>query len=192
MSLNMEVFHAINGLAYKNAALDSFMVFCSKYLPYIFALTIIIVFVLGIVKGNIEYRKMAVSTVVFTIINLIISFIIGMFYYSPRPFVHNKVNLLYYHAADTSFPSDHATASMSIALGFGMFDKILGWIFVILSVLIGISRVYVGQHYPTDVIGAYIIVIITGFIYNKFLKSFVVDLYEKIENKIFGRQEILQ
>ncbi len=183
----MEIFHAINGLAYKSNALDSFMIFSSKYLPYIFALTIIAIFLIGIVKRDINYRKMAVSTIVFTIINLIISFLIGVFYYSPRPFVHNKVNLLYYHAADTSFPSDHATASMSIALGFGMFNKFIGCIFTVLSVLIGISRVYVGHHYPTDVIGAYIIVIITSILYNKFLKEFVINTYEKIENIIIKK-----
>lgn len=187
MSLNLKFFYVINGLAYKNHMLDNIMLFSSRYLPYIFALTIVAIYLIGIVKGDINYRKMAVSTIVFTIINLIISFVIGIFYYSPRPFVHNKVNLMYSHVADTSFPSDHATASMSIALGFGMFNKFIGCIFTILSIIIGVSRVYVGHHYPSDVIGAYIIVIVISIFYNKFLKNFVINTYEKIENIIIKK-----
>lgn len=186
MSLNMGIFHMINDLANKNATLDHVMIFCSKYLPYIFALTIVVTFIVGMIKGEIKYRKMAVSTVVFTIINLILSFIIGKLVYSPRPFVGHRANVLYYHAADTSFPSDHATATMSIALGFGMFSKAMGWIYTILSVLVGFSRIYVGHHYPTDVIGAYILVIITSLIYNRFLKNIVSNIYECVERKIIN------
>lgn len=95
MSLNMGIFHMINDLANKNATLDHVMIFCSKYLPYIFALTIVVTFIVGMIKGEIKYRKMAVSTVVFTIINLILSFIIGKLVYSPRPFVGHRANVLY-------------------------------------------------------------------------------------------------
>ena len=160
------------------------MIFFSEYVPYIFMAAVAIVFVLGMAKKNSNYRKAAVSTVVITVFNLILSFIIGSIYYVDRPFVHNKVNLLFPHVQDASFPSDHATGTMSIALGLGKYNKLLSVILTILSIIVGFSRVYVGHHYPMDVIGAYIIVWITGYIYNLKLRDKVDNLYGLIENKL--------
>lgn len=64
-----------------------------------------------------------------------------------RPFVHNKVNLLISHSADASFPSDHATGTMGIALRLRKYNRILGMIMTILSIVVGFSRVYVGNHW---------------------------------------------
>ena len=115
--MNMELFRIINNLANKNTILDKIMIFFSKDVPYIFMAVIAIVFILGITKKNFDYRKVAVNTFVITVINLVLSFIIGGIYYVDRPFVNNEVNLLFTHTKDASFPSDHATGTMSIALG---------------------------------------------------------------------------
>lgn len=182
--MNMEFFRIINNLANKNGILDGTMIFFSQYVPYIFMAAMAIVFILGMTKKNSNYRKAAVSTFAITAFNLILSFIIGGIYYVDRPFVHNKVNLLFPHVQDASFPSDHATGTMSIALGLKKYNKLLSVILTILSIIVGFSRVYVGHHYPMDVIGAYIMVWITGYIYNFILRGKVENLYEVIENKL--------
>lgn len=187
MNMNMELFRLINGLANKNAVLDKMMIFFSKDVPYIFMATIVVVFILGVIKKNEEYRKVSVNTFIITVINLILSFIIGTVYYVDRPFVHNKVNLLVPHVKDASFPSDHATATMSIALGLGKYNRILGTIMTILSIVVGFSRVYVGNHYPSDVIGAYIMVFITNYFYNLVLKSKIEGLYTKVEKLLISK-----
>lgn len=185
--MNMEVFILINNLANKNIVLDKIMIFFSKDVPYIFMAVIAIVFILGITKKNSDYRKVAFNTFVFTVINLILSFIIGNIYYVDRPFVHNKVNLLLSHTTDASFPSDHATGTMSIALGLTKYNKLLSIILTVISIIVGFSRVYVGHHYPMDVIGAYIIVFATNYIYNRKLRNRVGNLYEIVEKKIATR-----
>ena len=185
--MNMELFRLINNLANKNTVLDGIMIFFSKYVPYIFMAVIAIVFVLGITKKNSDYRKAAVNTFVITVINLVLSFIIGGIYYVDRPFVNNKVNLLFTHTKDASFPSDHATGTMSIAFGLGKYNKSVSIILTILSVIVGFSRVYVGHHYPMDVIGAYVLVFTTSYIYNLKLRSKVENLYEIVERKVATR-----
>jgi undecaprenyl-diphosphatase len=185
--MNMELFRLINNLANKNTVLDKIMIFFSKDVPYIFMAVIAIVFILGITKKNCGYRKVAFNTFVITVINLILSFIIGGIYYVDRPFVHNKVNLLLPHATDASFPSDHATGTMSIALGLTKYNKLLSRILTVISIIVGFSRVYVGHHYPMDVMGAYIIVFGTSYLYNLKLRSKVENLYEVVEKKIATR-----
>lgn len=185
--MNVEFFGIINDLANKNTILDKIMILFSKDVPYMFMAVTAIVFILGIIKKNSNSRKTVFSTFVITVINLILSFMIGNIYYVDRPFVHNKVNLLVPHVADASFPSDHATGTMSIALGLTKYNKILSTILTILSLIIGFSRVYVGNHYPMDVIGAYIIVFAVNYIYNLKLRSKVDNLYELVEMKIAER-----
>ncbi|MFU0824024.1 phosphatase PAP2 family protein [Clostridium sp.] len=182
--MNMELFRLINNLAYKDNVLDVIMIVFSKYVPYLFMAIIAIVFLLGIFKKNSEYRKSMVSIFVFTLMNLFISFIVGSIYYVDRPFVHNKVNFLFPHAKDASFPSDHATGTMSIALGFGKYNKAISLTLSILSIIVGFSRVYVGHHYPADVISAYAIVFIVNYIYNLKLRNRVEELYEILEKKV--------
>lgn len=185
--MNMEFFRLINDLANKNTVLDNIMIFFSKDVPYIFMAIIAVVFILGITNKNVNNRKAAFSTFVITVINLALSFIIGGIYYEDRPFVHNKVNLLFPHVADASFPSDHATGTMSIALGLAKYNKLLSILLTITSIIVGFSRVYVGHHYPMDVIGAYLIVFETSNIYNLRLRNKVDNLYEIIERKFAAR-----
>ncbi|KEI77364.1 phosphatase [Clostridium botulinum A2 117] len=193
MNINMEFFRLINNLANKNSVLDKIMIFFPKDIPYIFMAIVAIVFILGITKKNCDYRKVAINTFIIAVINLTISFIIGGVYYVDRPFVHNKVNLLYIHAKNSSLPSDHAIGTMSIALGLIKYNKLLSLILTVFPIIVGFSRVYVGHHYPLDIIGAYIIVFATNYIYNLKLRNKVESLYEAVEKKLvekFGFEKI--
>lgn len=185
--MNMEIFRLINNLAYKNSFLDKTMIFFSKDVPYIFMAVIAGIFILGVIKNNEEYRKASVNTVIITIINLIINLVIRTIFHVDRPFVNNKVNLLVPHDKASSFPSNHATGTMSIALGLEKYNRILGIIMMILSLIVGFSRVYVGDHYPVDVIGAYIIVFISNYLYNLLLKNKTEELYMKIEKLLMNK-----
>ena len=188
--MNMELFRLINNLANKNGVMDGIMIFVSNYVPYIYMAVIIIVFILGLKQKKCEYRKIAFSTVVITIINLMINLIIRSIFHVDRPFIHNKVNLLVPHDTASSFPSNHATGTMSIALGLGKYNRILEIIMTILSIIVGFSRVYVGDHYPVDVILAYVIVFATSYIYNLKLRSKVENLYEIVEKKMATRLRV--
>lgn len=178
-------FDLINGMAGKNALLDSIMVFSSQKLPYVLVAIIIAIYLIGVFKKDKRTRGLAVDAVIFTALNIGVGSILSYMWYAPRPFVDNsKTNLLYSHKADSSFPSDHSLASMSIALGLNRYSKIIGIITICISILTGISRVYVGHHYPQHVIESFCIVIIMSFAYNKFLSDKVQSIYFKIEKHI--------
>ena len=76
-----------------------------------------------------------------------------------RPYdLYPVIELLVEKQTDFSFPSGHTCASFAAALVYlRMFPERKGWGFVILAVLIGFSRLYVGVHYPTDVLGGFFV-----------------------------------
>ncbi|MBT2457893.1 phosphatase PAP2 family protein [Streptomyces sp. ISL-86] len=58
-------------------------------------------------------------------------------------------------SADFSFVSDHATLAMALGVGLFIANRKFGFIGIGLAFLEGASRLYLGVHYPTDVIGGY-------------------------------------
>jgi len=94
-------------------------------------------------------------------------------FHRARPVIHNPLLILHSY----SFPSGHAFLAMSfygllIFIAFKYIQNlILKWfIIVLLSLLIlfvGLSRIYIGVHYPTDVLGGFLLgfLWLYGFIY---------------------------
>jgi undecaprenyl-diphosphatase len=61
-----------------------------------------------------------------------------------------------------SFPSGHSCAVMSVAVVYAMAVPRLAWPLLLLSSLVGFSRVRLGVHYPGDVLAGQVIAIATG------------------------------
>lgn len=167
--MNIELFRAINNLAHKSLILDKTMIIFSQYVPILFAVILCGLYILGLKTKNMKLRYTASSTILLLILNFLISYIIGAIHYFPRPFVNNTVNLLLPHKANSSFPSSHAIGVMTIALGINNKIKPCGILLILLSIIVGISRVYVGHHYPSDVIGGFAIAFIINFMYKNFI-----------------------
>jgi undecaprenyl-diphosphatase len=74
----------------------------------------------------------------------------------PRPFLEHKgLEVLVQGKTDFSFVSDHATVAMALAIGVFMANRKLGLLGIALAAVEGFCRVYMGVHYPTDVIGGF-------------------------------------
>ncbi len=109
--------------------------------------------------------------------------LLGMLLYRARPFVAHTVTLLVAHAPDTSFPSEHTTFAFVLIVAL---FPVLGrtrWLWLALGVAIGIARVFVGVHYPTDVLAGAIIGALWGGIalaFAPWLRSIEWPVLEKL------------
>lgn len=75
-----------------------------------------------------------------------------------RPFVHDSdTTLLIHHAADNGFPSDHATLAAVIAVIAALAWPKWSIPFLAFAFVLGLSRVFVGVHYPGDVLAGWAI-----------------------------------
>lgn len=185
--MNDWLFSLINGLANGNIFLDAFMIVVSKAVPYVYVLLLAWLYVQGFRKNSFKLRGESFATGVLLVLCLIGSFILGSLFYENRPFVdHPDAILILNHAADASFPSDHAVGTMAIACGILFYDWSLGTKMVYWSILVGISRVFVGNHYPGDILGAFILVWVITAVYNKTIRRGVVRAYRGLDKRLMG------
>lgn len=66
-----------------------------------------------------------------------------------------------------SFPSNHALNNFAVAIYFTRFYPNLKWILFISAFLIALSRVYLGLHYPSDILGGALIGLAIGYFYTE-------------------------
>lgn len=81
-----------------------------------------------------------------------------------RPYeIIKEISILTHQPGDHSFPSGHSAGSFACAWAFfRSYKKKWGIPALVLASLVSLSRLYVGVHYPTDVLGGIVIGIIVG------------------------------
>ena len=99
----------------------------------------------------------------------------------PRPFVtFTDIQILIPTPSEFSFPSGHTSSSFAAAAVFYRhLPKKIGIPMVVLAGLIGFSRLYVGVHYPTDVIAGVIMGILLSYMAEIFV-GFVINKSESV------------
>ncbi len=101
------------------------------------------------------------------ILGIMISVFIQQFVDIARPesALSGSANLILNHIPDASFPSDHATVSIAFLTGlFLAWYKKFAYIFLILAVVMNLSRVIAGVHWPLDIIAGSIVWIIASLL----------------------------
>jgi undecaprenyl-diphosphatase len=106
-------------------------------------------------------RHAALSAGLAFLLGLAINQLILLFVHRMRPYDAGVTHLLIAPSADWSFPSDHATASIAIVAAFAMQALPRRTITLsLLAFLICWSRIYIGTHYLTDIVGGAITAIV--------------------------------
>lgn len=150
----------INGLSGHSAWVDKVIMMLSEYGPVIFGLYLIGLWFSGNSVGEVtENRKRALYAFFAAMLAMGMNQVISHVWYRNRPYLDQPVNRLLQGAQDASFPSDHAAGAFSIA--GSLFGRTAGsTLLMIFAILVALSRVYVGLHYPSDILGG----MATGFV----------------------------
>lgn len=171
MNFDLFIFQKINQFAGKWFCLDNFVIFFAKYFEYF----LIFFLLLFLVKNFKKYWSMVIQTFLAAILaRLVIVSFIRQLLPRPRPFVENQVNLLLDSVNTASFPSGHATFYFAITTVVFLYLKKnhpqprfwwgVGLFFFLASFLISISRVFVGIHWPSDILAGFFVGIFSGWL----------------------------
>ena len=152
--LNLSLFEWINASSHASDWMIHFAIFIANDLLY----CMILLFAWFWLRGNYDTKKQILKAFIFTSIAILISQCISHVYYHPRPFVMDVGRTLIYHAPNGSFPSDHMLIFSSIAFSY-LFSaqRKLGIFLLIMAWLVAWSRVYLGVHFPLDMLGAFLL-----------------------------------
>jgi undecaprenyl-diphosphatase len=90
----------------------------------------------------------------------------------PRPFVaHHDITAFIAHAPDPGFPSDHAIAAFAIATMLTLRFGVRGVPVLIAAIALAISRVFVGVHYPGDVLAGALIGVLAALAVDRIART---------------------
>ena len=156
-SSNEILFHGISILA------DVFV--------FVYPILLLFLFFRGYSSKNKSMQFYSISILLSTAIAVWINILIQFFIWKERPETLQWLKLILKHVPSISFPSDHAAVSMAFAIGFIMSMKLLlpksyrnrSYFLITASLIMGICRVAVAVHRPTDILIWWIIGIIWGY-----------------------------
>jgi undecaprenyl-diphosphatase len=170
MDLNLAAFNFINGLAGHWQILDWIGVFFAEYFQYVLGLFLLLIIVYS--KDKAGKIRMALTAILAALLaRFAVKSLILMFYSNPRPYALGAIKLVATPGEDfQSFPSGHALFFFSAATAIYCYDKKLGLAFFAAAAIVGVARIFVGVHWPSDILAGAVLGTITGWLTYKILK----------------------
>lgn len=172
--MDLILFNFIHGFWGVSGVLNWFGVAFAEYLPYALACAAVIVIF------RIKAWRVKMWTFLVAVFSLLVSYgflstVIHYLYPRPRPFTALGFTSPFAETS-SSFPSNHATFFFAIAYVMFLVNRKYGYWFTALALLNGLARVFVGVHWPLDIVGGALVA----------LAGFLVTL------KVFPKQEFTE
>ena len=147
-------------------------------------------YIMGGLLALYKYRWQGVWIVVCAILAIVASDqasnLVKHFVHRLRPCAVGEARLLVAHCSDTfSFTSNHASNHFAIAVFLSLvFGRVrwLPYVLIIWASFIALSQVYVGLHYPADIVGGALLGALVGYI------AFLI--FKLIKQKYFALSNI--
>lgn len=168
MNIDFYIFQKINGFTGIYGWLDFLGIFFAKYFEYALYICIAAFLIYNFKKNWPMFGRGLAAAVLarFGIVELI-----RRFWPIPRPFVEYPVNLLVKYTDKPAFPSGHAAFFFALSWVIYSYNKKTGILFFIASFLICLSRVFVGIHWPSDILAGAIVGIFSGWLIIRTFKT---------------------
>ncbi len=148
--------------------MNTIFILGAKYLIFVAAIVFVLFFLF-------QDRTVRTRLLLFSIAALpaiyIVAKILALVFYDPRPFVVGHFEPLVAHAPDNGFPSDHTLLGGALASVLWPFNKYTSLLLWALTIIVGLSRVYVGVHHIVDIAGSIVISIMVSWLIYRWMSK---------------------
>lgn len=166
----------------RNRYLDVFMYKITDLGGAIFSSLFIFILILF---GNGDIRFIGLEALTAITISQVIVHSLKRILSRERPYkIIEQLNTYGINLKDYSFPSGHTTATFSIATTIALNIPKLSILVFSIAIIVGISRIYLGVHYPTDVAAGIFLGISTALLVHFYLLEIIQDLAEAVGLKL--------
>lgn len=156
--MDVTLFHAINSLAGHVDAIDDAFEFAARLLPLALIPLLLALWFWPGSRASRDVRQWAcVAATASAALALGINQVIIHLWDRPRPFAGHPAVLLLSPSHDPSFPSDHAAFVFAVAVAIFLNNRRAGLVALALALVVSFARVYVGEHYVSDVVAGGVI-----------------------------------
>lgn len=184
-SLNLTLFQALNASPEAPQALRWLAEACAVYLIWL----IPVLLVVGWLRGSDRLRRPLLEAFLATLVALVMSWLIGWLWPTPRPFMVPVGQHFLAHAATASFPSSHLTIMLTMGASLWLHPgtRRLGRNLLLLALPVAWARIYLGVHFPQDMLGAALVAAGIAGLVAASRSWLITPLYERVARRLFHR-----
>ncbi len=169
------VFKQLNSWAGWSPILDLGWEFLGVYLPYLLGLAVLAAVCcpryFGLSGRMVPLTALAAGLVARVVVK---ELFIWLAVDRLRPFAVLEIEPLWEYASSGSMPSGHTIFFFALGTVISMDNRKLGVGFLILSVMVGVSRVVAGLHWPGDIVMGAVLGAVVGWVIFKLLRLFII------------------
>ncbi len=190
MTVDYRIYHAINKFVYHHAWLGRELNALETWAVPVIAVATFALWLLARPGGTRKWKFASAYALGSAALALLINQAIGMIWHRQRPFAaHPAAHVWGSRSHDPSFPSDHASAAFGIAFAVFLFDRVVGSVFLAAAAVIGAGRVFIGAHYPLDVLAGCLVGLASAFLLARVARPLVdrlVGLAERVTDPLLA------
>ncbi len=161
--MNDAIQDLVNGLAWHNDLLDAIGKLLAEDLIFLAIPVLLALWFLPVGRERALNQRLAGLACVSVLLAIGLAVLLRQLHYQDRPFVSDaSTRLLISHGPDSGFPSDHATAAFALAGALLVRRRLLGGVLFGVALVLGVARIFVGVHWPSDILAGAVLGISVG------------------------------
>jgi membrane-associated phospholipid phosphatase len=188
--LDYRIYHAINRFVFHHAWLGRVLSGVEKWAVPLVAVATFGLWLLARPGGSRKWKLASATALASAALGLLVNQAIAQFWHRSRPFAaHPAAHVWGNRSHDPSFPSDHASAAFAIAFAVLLFDRVAGAFFLAAAVVIGVGRVFIGAHYPADVLAGCLVGLACAVVVARLARpalEFIVRVLERLTDPLLA------
>ncbi|WP_010625939.1 phosphatase PAP2 family protein [Halomonas sp. KM-1] len=143
--------------------------------------------VIGWLRGSERLKRPLWEAFIATLLALAASWMIGWLWPTPRPFMMPVGQTFLEHAPTPAFPSNHATIMLTMAFSLLLHagTRRIGRYLLLLAVPVAWARVFLGVHFPQDMLGALVLAAAMATLVGVSRSWLILPIYHRVAMRLY-------